>query len=354
VDGAHCSRGGSGAQLAGLPRIDQIMPINKSSSNAPNPRVAVLAYDGLCAFEFSCAAEVFGLARPELGRGWYRFEICAAERRALRGQYGLRISPAHGLDRLRAAGTVIIPGWRGIDVPVPARVQDALRAAHARGARLLSICSGAFVLAATGLLDGKRATTHWRYADALRERYPKIEVDADVLYVDEGQLLTSAGSAAGLDLCLHLVRRDWGSEIANHVARRLVIPPHRDGGQAQFVERPVQRSERNLLSPLLDTMRRRLAEPLTIAKLARMAAMSERSFMRHFREATGTTPAEWLTRVRIDRARELLEGSRQSIDRIATATGFGTATTLRHHFRRKLGASPRAYRERFAQTKHGG
>lgn len=326
------------------------MPKSKTVA-ALNPLVVVLAYDGLCAFEFSCAAEVFGLARPELGRDWYRFETCAAERRPLRGQYGLRISATHGLERLRRAGTVIIPGWRGVDVPVPERVLDALRDAHARGARLLSICSGAFVLAATGLLDGKRATTHWRYADALRSRYPQIEVDPDVLYVDEGSLLTSAGSAAGLDLCLHLVRRDWGAEIANHVARRLVIPPHRDGGQAQFVERPVPTDERNALSPLLDTMRRRLAEPLSIAKLARMAAMSERSFMRHFKQTTGSTPADWLVRARVDRARELLEGSRHSIDRIATLTGFGTATTLRHHFRRKLGASPRAYRERFASAR---
>jgi AraC family transcriptional activator FtrA len=203
--------------------IDQIMPTAKSARRVRNPLVVALVYDGLCAFEFSCAAEVFGLSRPELGPEWYRFETCS-KARSVRAQYGMRMMAANGLERLQAAGTIVIPGWEGIDVPVPHAILDALRGAHARGARLLSICSGAFVLAATGLLDGRRATTHWRYAEALQRRYPEISVDANVLYVDEGSVLTSAGSAAGLDLCLHLV----------------VIPPHRDGGQAQFLERPVE------------------------------------------------------------------------------------------------------------------
>ena len=243
-----------------------------------------------------------------------------------------------------------MPGWKGIDQPVPSSIVNALRHAHARGARLLSICSGSFVLAATGLLDGKRATTHWRYAEAMRSRYPAIDVDPDVLYVDEGQLLTSAGSAAGLDLCLHLIRRDRGPAIANHVARRLVIPPHRDGGQAQYVERPVAVRERDLLGPVMDAMRRRLADELPLATLAAMAAMSERSFIRRFKASTGTTPADWLTTLRVDRARELLEGSTLSIDLIADRTGLGTATTLRHHFRRKLGTSPGVYRQRFSRS----
>lgn len=299
-------------------------------------------------FEFASAAEVFGLARPELGEDWFCFETCGAGAGPVRGQYGTVIQPDGNLDRLAEAGTIIVPGWKGIDEPVPAPVVDALRHAHARGARLLSICSGSFVLAATGLLDGKRATTHWRYAEALRLRYPAIEVDPDVLYVDEGQLLTSAGSAAGLDLCLHLIRRDRGPAIANHVARRLVIPPHRDGGQAQFVERPMATRERDLLGPVMDTMRRRLADDLPLAALAAMAAMSERSFIRRFKASTGTTPADWLTTLRVDRARELLESSALSIDMIAGQTGLGTATTMRHHFRRKLGTSPGAYRQRFA------
>jgi AraC family transcriptional activator FtrA len=328
------------------------MPTSRRTRKAPNPLVAALVYDGLCGFEFACAAEVFGLPRPELGPGWYRFVTCAAARSPLRGQYGMRVVADAGLERLAEADTVIIPGWKGIDVPVPAPVLDALRAAHARGARLLSICSGAFVLAATGLLDGKRASTHWRYADALQRKYPRIAVDPAVLYVDEGQLLTSAGSAAGLDLCLHLVRRDHGPDIANQVARRLVIPPHRDGGQAQFVERPVPRRETSALSKVIDTMYRQLTSHQPIAGLAAMAAMSERSFMRRFKEATGMSPADWLISARVDRARELLEGSSLSIDAIADECGFGSAITLRHHFRRKLGTSPSAYRTRFAQPPH--
>ena len=197
-----------------------------------------------------------------------------------------------GADRLAQAGTIIVPGWRGADEPVPAAVIDALRLAHARRAPAVDLFR-AFVLAATGLLDGKRATTHWRYADALRSRYPRIQVDADVLYVDEGQLLTSAGSAAGLDLCLHLLRRDYGPARANQVARRLVIPPHREGGQAQFVESPVDQEEGGSLAPVLDALRARIDQPLRIADLcAASAAMSERTFLRRFQAATGMTPAD--------------------------------------------------------------
>ena len=311
-----------------------------------NPVVVALLYDGLCMFEFACAAEVFGLPRPELLPNWYRFETCGV-RRSIRGQYGSRIDVDGGLEKLESAGTIIIPGWKGIDAPVPTPILEALRAAHARGARLLSICSGAFVIAATGLLDDKRAATHWRYAASLQRQYPSITVDANALYVDEGQVLTSAGSAAGLDLFLHLIRRDFGSEIANHVARRLVIPPHRDGGQAQFVERPIQKYERNALSKLIDTMRRHLDESFSISDMSRMASMSERTFMRRCKSSTGMTPADWLTFVRVDRARELLESSRLSIEQIASQTGLGTATTLRHHFHRKLGVSPSDYRDRF-------
>ena len=317
-----------------------------------NSLVVALVYDGLCAFEFACAAEVFGLPRSELGPQWYRFETCAVKGHAVRGQYGMRMQAMAGLDRLAAAGTVIIPGWQGVDAPVPPALLDALRDAHAKGARLLSICSGAFVLAATGLLDGKHATTHWRYAERLQRRYPQVRIDPNVLYVDAGSVLTSAGSAAGLDLCLHLVRRDYGPSIANQVARRLLIAPHRDGGQAQFVERPVDERERKAanaesLSALLDKIRRRLNEPWRIAELARLAAMSERTFMRRFRAATGLSPADWITRARIDRARELLEGTALPIDHIAERCGLGTATTLRHHFRKKVGVSPARYRLRF-------
>jgi AraC family transcriptional activator FtrA len=336
-------------QLADSPFIDQIMPNPKKPRRPPNSLVAALVYDGLCVFEFSCAAEVFGLPRPEFGADWYRFETCAVGRRRVRSQYGLIMESDGGADRLAQAGTIIVPGWRGADEPVPAAVIDALRLAHARGARLLSICSGAFVLAATGLLDGKRATTHWRYADALRSRYPHIQVDADVLYVDEGQLLTSAGSAAGLDLCLHLLRRDYGPARANQVARRLVIPPHREGGQAQFVESPVDQEEGGSLAPVLDALRARIDQPLRIADLAAQAAMSERTFLRRFQAATGMTPADWIVRARLDIARELLERTGLSIEQIATRTGLGTAMTMRHHFRRKMGVSPTEYRRQFGQ-----
>jgi len=348
----HCWRNLNRAQLAESPLIDQIMPTSKPARKARNPLVVALVYDGLCAFEFSCAAEVFGLARPELGPDWYRFETCSRGR-SVSSQYGMRMRAANGLERLLAAGTIVIPGWQGIDVPVPRAILDALRGAHARGARLLSICSGAFVLAATGLLDGRRATTHWRYAEALQRRYPTICVDPNVLYVDEGSVLTSAGSAAGLDLCLHLVRRDYGSAIANQVARRLVIPPHRDGGQAQFLERPVEDRERKSgqpksLSVLLDKIRKRPGQSWRIGELARLAAMSERTFMRRFRAATGLSPADWVTRARVDAAREMLENTALPIDHIAERCGLGTPTTLRHHFRKKVGVSPAQYRKRFS------
>ena len=244
----------------------------------------------------------------------------------------------------------MIPGWRGTDCDVPEVVLTALRAAHSRGARLLSICSGAFVLAATGLLDGKRATTHWRYAEALRRRYPNVQVDPRVLYVDEGQVLTSAGSAAGLDLCLHLVRRDFGANVANQVARRLVIAPHREGGQAQFLERPVDRRERGLLAAVLERLHRQLDQPITVADMAGWAAMSERTFIRRFRASTGMTPADWLTDARMTRARDLLENSDLSIEEIARRAGLGAATTMRHHFRQRVGLSPRDYRSRFSQV----
>ncbi len=310
--------------------------------------VAVLAYDRLCTFEFGIAVEVFGLPRPEIP-GWYGFRVCAIESGPLAATGGFRILAEGGLGDLRRADTIIVPGWRGIHTPVPDALVKALRAAYARGARLLSFCSGVFVLAATGLLDGRRATTHWRYAEQLEQAYPAIRIEPDVLYVDEGQLLTSAGSAAALDLSLHLVRRDHGPNIANQVARRLVIPPHRDGGQAQFIDRPVQ-EEGAVLAALLDWMRRNLQRELPLRLLARQAKMSERTFLRRFAEATGTTPKDWLVDERLRRARELLEGSGMAVERVATECGFGSADTLRHHFRTRLQLSPRRYRDRFELT----
>ncbi|MGH8145728.1 MAG: transcriptional regulator FtrA [Rhodanobacteraceae bacterium] len=326
------------------------MPKPRKSNIRRNPLVAVLVYDGLCGFEFSCATEVFALPRPELDLDWYRFETCAAKRGPLRGRFGLRIVADAGLERLRDADTVIVPGWTSVDTPVPPKVVNALREAHARGARLVSICSGAFVLAATGLLDGKRATTHWRYADALRRMYPRVAVDLDVLYIGEDRIFTSAGSAAGLDLCLHLVRIDHGPAVANQVARRLVIAPHRDGGQAQFVERPVPKRETDTLSKVIEHMQRRLVHDQPIAELAALAVMSQRTFMRRFKDATGTTPVAWLVTARLARARDLLEGTSLPIDHVASECGFGSEMTLRHHFRRHMRTTPSAYRARFARS----
>jgi len=329
------------------------MPILRPRSRHFNPLVVALTYDGLCSFEFACTAEVFGLPRPELGPGWYRFQTCSQDGRPIKGQYGSSMSVNGGLELLRKAGTIMIPGWQGIDVPVPQSIIDALRKAHDRGARLLSICSGSFVLAATGLLDNKRATTHWRYSEALQERYPYVRVDPDVLYVEEGQILTSAGSAAGLDLCLHLIRRDFGAQIANQVARRLVIPPHRDGGQAQFIEAPVDKRERGPLSVALERVHKCIHRPIRISEIARWAAMSERTFIRKFRAATGTTPGEWIIHERIRLAKDLLERSDLAIDQVATRSGLGTAMTMRHHFRKRVGLSPVEYRKRFSQPLMG-
>jgi AraC family transcriptional regulator, transcriptional activator FtrA len=322
--------------------IVKIMP---KPTPLENRNVAVLVYDGLCTFEFGIAVELFGLPRPELA-DWYRFQACAAEPGPLRATGGFLIEASGGLAELEAAGTIVVPGWRGAAVPPPAELLDSLRRAHANGARLVSICSGVFVLAATGLLAGRRATTHWRYVEQLAAAYPDIRVEPDVLYVDEGQILTSAGSAAGLDLGLHLIRRDFGPAIANHVARRLVIPPHRDGGQAQFIDRPVQ-VEGAALAGLFDWIRANLTEDLPIGRLARRAGLSERTFLRRFGAATGTTPNDWITTARLARARELLEATDLAVERVATDSGFGTADTLRHHFRTRLRTSPQRYRDRF-------
>ena len=334
-----------------MPDSVEIMPNVPCASQTPaNPLVVAVAYDGLCTFEFGCAVEVFGLDRPELGPDWYRFAVAAAEPGPLRAMGGITVVADGGLDLLAGAGTIIVPGWRCAEAPVPAPLCQALQNAHAAGARVLSLCSGTFVLAAAGLLRGRRATTHWRYFDALADRHPELTLVPDVLYVDEGSVLTAAGSAAALDLCLHLVRRDWGSQIANQVARRLVVPPHRDGGQAQYVERPVprERDSASRLAGLLDRVRAELDRPWPVERLAAEAATSPRVLHRRFREATGLSPGRWLWAERLARARELLEDSALPIDDVAATCGFGTAASLRHHFRASLGTSPAAYRSCFA------
>ncbi|WP_374445454.1 transcriptional regulator FtrA [Stella sp.] len=321
--------------------------MSPNRTRPPNPEVAVVAYDGLCTFEFGIAVEVFGLPRPEMGADWYRFRVCAAEPGPIRAVGGIRIEAEDGLEALTGAGTVVVPGWRGAREVPPAPLLAALREAHGRGARLVSLCSGVFVLAATGLLDGRRATTHWRYLPVLAELHPAIRIAPDVLYVDEGDILTAAGSAAGIDLAIHIVRRDHGARAANQVARRLVLPPHREGGQAQYVERPVPAQPGSRLAGLLDRLRGRLGDPLAVPRLAAEAGMSERTFLRRFAEATGTTPGDWLVGERLAHARTLLEETDLPVERVATECGFGTAATLRHHFRARLGTAPRRYRERF-------
>ncbi len=313
-------------------------------------QVAALVYDNLCTFEFGIAVEVFGLPRPEMGEDWYRFSLCSLDAGPLRATGGLRVAARGGLGGLQKAGTIVIPGWRDPDEVPPTRLLSALRRAHERGARLLSICSGVFVLAAAGLLDGKRATTHWRYVDRLRSRYPRIQVEPNVLYVDEGSVLTSAGSAAGIDLCLHVVRCDYGAEKANQVARRLVMSPHREGGQAQYVPEVPPKRPGTGMGPVLDWALGRLDRPLGIDVLARQANMSARTLARRFLQETGSTPHRWLTHQRLLAAQRRLETTDDSIDQVATAVGFETAMTLRHHFRRAYGTTPTAYRRRFSVT----
>ncbi|WP_339545214.1 transcriptional regulator FtrA [Pseudomonas sp. RA_35y_Pfl2_P32] len=311
--------------------------------------VAILAYDGLCTFEFGIAVEIFGLARPEFDFPWYQHRIVAVDQGPMRATGGIQVLADGGMELLETARTIIIPGWRSRCDPVPAGLLAALRRAHGRGARLVSICSGVFVLAASGLLDGLRATTHWRYTDELGARYPNILVDPDVLYVDAGQLITSAGSAAGIDACLHLVARDFGTQVANSVARRLVMSPQRTGGQAQFIPAPVSRTPRNDLSRVMQWARERLHEPLQVRDLASQAAMSERTFLRRFSEATGASPKSWLQEQRLARARELLESSRHTTEQIAQQCGYRSVESFRVAFRTVVGLAPSVYRERFGR-----
>ncbi|APU16875.1 MULTISPECIES: helix-turn-helix domain-containing protein [Actinoalloteichus] len=306
--------------------------------------IAVAVADGMRHFELSVAYEIFGADRTGQADAWYDLVICGSGPVRL-GRF--RLEPDGGLDRLACADTVIVPALADADEPPPADLVDAVRTAHEAGARTVSLCTGAFVLAAAGLLDGRRATTHWAHAGALAARHPRVTVDPDVLYVDDGSVLTSAGKAAAVDLCLHLVRSDHGSAVANTIARSLVVPPHRTGGQAQFVTAPVPARDTHPLARLLPWAAQRLEHPLTVADLARQANMSSRNLGRHFRSATGTTPLHWLSTQRIRRAQELLETTDDGIDAVAAAVGMGTAATLRRHFHRTVGVPPDAYRRTF-------
>ncbi|MGH7289463.1 MAG: GlxA family transcriptional regulator [Myxococcota bacterium] len=307
-------------------------------------RVAIVATDGVIPFDLATPAAVFGCVRLPEGRPGYQVRVCGTAREVDAGAFRIRVQ--HGLEELARADTIILPGIPA-NAAVPARLVRAVRKAAAGGTRVASICSGAFILAATGLLDGRRATTHWLAASELARRHPKIRVDPDVLYVDEGQILTSAGAAAAFDLCLHLVRLDYGSAVAVEAARVSVMPLERDGGQSQFIAHAPPAPDGSSLAPLLVWLEENLDEELTLDDIARRAAMSVRSLNRRFREQTGTTPLQWLLRARVRRAQLLLETTAHSVERIATHVGFRSTTAFREHFRRAVSTSPQTYRRAF-------
>ncbi|MFI8326954.1 GlxA family transcriptional regulator [Streptomyces sp. NPDC085529] len=308
-------------------------------------------------YELSIPCTVFGKPQPDLADPWYDLRLCSTGQGGQDGspaETGLSLRTRHGLDDLVDADTVIVPSVPDPCVdegrPLPPELITALRRAHDAGARMVSLCTGAFALAEAGLLDGRRATAHWMHTAQLAERYPKVEVDDSVLYVDDGDVLTSAGLTAGLDLCLHLVRRDLGAHIANQLARRMVVPAHRPGGQAQFIDLSVPTADDRSLGPVLDWARARLDRPLTVEDLARRAAMSTRTLHRRLREATGTTPLQWLLNQRLARAQSLLESTDLSIEKVGELSGLGTANNLRYHFLKQVGVSPSDYRRAFPRT----
>jgi transcriptional regulator GlxA family with amidase domain len=298
-------------------------------------------------FEVAIPCEVFGRPRQGLLEAWYEFRVCAAQPGQTQIGSGFVVGTEHGFDALDWAETIIVPAIANIDIEPPPTLIDALQRAHDRGARIASICSGAFALAAAGLLDGRRATLHWMHVTTLAKRYPKVRLEPAVLYVEDGNVLTSAGSAAGLDLCLHIVRGDCGAEIANLLARRLVIPAHRPGGQAQYVETPLPRHDSDSIAPVLQWALEHLDRPLTTAELAKRHCVTPRTLIRHFQAATGSAPLRWLLAQRVQRARWLLESTDESTARIADRCGLGTEANLRHHFARLVGLAPTEYRRTF-------
>ncbi|MFB4316450.1 helix-turn-helix domain-containing protein [Actinomadura sp. 21ATH] len=313
--------------------------------------VSVLAFDGMSPFELGSVVEVFGLPRPELDVPWYDLRVCSLERGPMRAVGGFTLSTGHDLDDFASADTVMVVAVPDVHGDVPAPVIEALHRARARGSRIVSICSGAFALAAAGLLDGREATTHWRHAGVLQARYPRIRVTPDVLYVDGDDVLTGAGSAAGLELCLHLVRRDHGARVANTVARRLVVPPHREGGQAQFVSAAV--SEPAADDPIARSIAwalANLAAPVTVADLARQAALSPRTFIRRFNHQTGTSPLRWVIHQRVMASLPLLESGALPIEKVGAQVGFATPATFRHHFTRTMKTTPSAYSRQWRTT----
>jgi transcriptional regulator GlxA family with amidase domain len=313
-------------------------------------RVVALCLDGVVAFDLAAPAQAFSVATTTEGSLHYEFSTCSLDGCALASTTGFGVVPQGDLALLNGADTVVVPAYFDVFSPPPAEAATALREAASRGARVISVCTGAFALAHAGLLDGRRATTHWAFAEELARRFPGVEVDAAALYVDEGAVMTSAGLSAGIDLCLHVIREDYGAAVGERVARHMVAAPHREGGQAQFIERPRAASVLGPTGSLEETRRwaaERLHEPLDVAAMARHASVSPRTFARRFREETGTTPLQWLLSQRVQEARRLLEETDLPIDAIAWQAGFGTAASLRDHFRRATATTPTAYRRSF-------
>lgn len=314
--------------------------------------VAALVGGKVAAFELGIVCQVFGLDRSDDGLPTYDFAVCTQAPGAVPSTSGFDVQVTHGLDRLAHADLITVPAWPELDEPVPAPVVSALRDAVERGAQLLAICTGAFLPATAGLLDGRRATTHWQFTDRLRGRYPSVQVVNDVLYVEDGAIVTSAGAAAGVDACLHVVRAEHGAAVANALARRMVVPAHRAGGQHQYVEMPVPTPDVGYeLSELMDWMLAHLDQPLTVPELAARALMSPRTFARRFTARTGTTPHRWLLDQRLRLAEQLLETTGATVDTIAVRTGFGSTDALRHHFHARRGVSPVSYRRAFEQDR---
>lgn len=309
--------------------------------------VAAIVDQGALTFDFAIPCEVFGLDRSDIASPWYEFLVVAAGDRRVVTQTGFVIEAPLGLDELDRADTIIVPGWSSPEVDPSTELVASLQRAHRRGARIVSICTGAFVLAAAGLLDGHRATTHWLYVDALRERYPHVEIDPSVLYVVDGMIMTSAGTAAGIDLCLHIVTSDYGADVAAAVSRRMLMPLHRSGGQAQYVDTPMPQALGDEMTELLAWAVERIPAGLSVDDLARRAAVSPRTLTRRFRQATGLAPGEWLQGERLRLARRLLETSDDAIERVAQNAGYETPVAMRAQFARRLHTSPRAYRRAF-------
>jgi transcriptional regulator GlxA family with amidase domain len=315
---------------------------------APIRNVAIIALPGVQPFELGVAWEGFGVDRTDDGVPAYDC-VVVSERRSVPTAAGYKLDIEHRLDRAADADLVIVPALEDFTECSGGAVHELLRATVDRGARVMSVCSGAFTLGEAGLLDGRDCTTHWRHAEELAARYPKARVNPNVLFVCDGPVLTSAGTASGLDLCLHLIRADHGEEIARRVARRMVMPPHRDGGQAQYVDAPIRTRVADTLAPLLDRLARELQDEHTVESLAERVAMSPRTFARRFRAETGTSPHLWITHQRVLLARRMLEEGDDPIDTVADRCGFGTGAMLRHHFGRIVGVSPATYRRTFRQ-----